>query len=262
MLYFANNAFDLNTNQYVTGGGGPQGVPGVKPAEDRIHAHDVWVDLQIASGSSNPQQVCLYWFLAKTGSSSYPDSFWNNCQIDYSLNQSPATSAGFNATAGTRVAGTLGYIPFSAYGATPMYNSSFRKIYKCIKKKTIDLASGAVEKVKYKLKVNKTFDKAYLHNLYNTGSITIPGATVFVMAIVRGSPQSILQDSGSGSVVTTSKAEVLMTMSANYTFSALGQNRVPYNTADLGFVSSVTAGTGITKLMGELNAALVEAQVL
>lgn len=257
-VQFTTNIFSLNPFQTNTGSSVLSSV--AQPTEDKVHCHKVYTDFQMANGSSEPAQVVLYWLLALKDAASDPDTEWNNTLTDYALGQSASTQAAYDG--GTRVTtgGTTGYPTYATYGETPTMCPSFRKQYKILKVKNYLLSSGSVEKVTYCVNVNRTFDKAALRRQNNLSSVAFPGATVYLMMIVRGSPVAVQSSGGTTDTVTTGSCEILTTINHTYTFSSLGGSRLAYNRADADFVGSV-AGGGLVKLMGELNAAVAEANV-
>lgn len=253
---FYTNIFALNPYQATTGG-----VLGAvaAPTEDKVHVHKVFTEMQMANASSEPAQVVLYFMIATKDTAQAPDAEWNTCLTQYALGQASASNTAFGGTLPVTPE-TVGYPTYATYGQTPMNNPSFRKQFKILRVKNYMMASGSVEKLTYCVNVNRTYDRVALARQNALGSLSMPGATVYVMIVVRGTPVAVQTAGGTTVAVTPGSAEIMTTISHTYTFSSLGGSRLPYNRVDPEFVSGVSGGT-IVKLMGELNAAVTEANV-
>lgn len=249
----ADAFYNLNPYQATTGSVAVSAV--ANPSQDQIHCHDCNVEIQLVNFHSAPATLQLFWITPKLASGNFPENdFDDNLQTGLRMGQVAGVQT--TDTSGTQSATVAGYSNKNVYGESMLACKPFMKAYRILKSKTYEMGSGGVEKVNYTIRCNKTFDKATLVRQSNnvSGYFAIPGSTVFLTAVLKGTPVDATNSSlVSDNIVTTSNPSIGFTIVQKYRFSTLGPSRLTYSRVDPQFASTFAGTTTKTSTMSEIN---------
>jgi len=231
-------AFDLNPNQTNTG----SGVFGTvtRPLQDRIICKHLTVDFQFSNASNAPCVVILYWLLSLKPQPTAPDSTWINLLTQRAMGIGSAGNA--SQSGGTITPGTAGAATYNLYGESPTSLPEFRKNYRILCERSYPMPSGHVQHVPYRVNFNKMYDKALASQYSAAGNVAYPGGTVYLMALVRGSPVQTQKSDGTDVAITTSNNTILFTSVSRYSYSTPTSRPNDINRVMPSFVGSVTGG--------------------
>lgn len=181
---FPTKIMDLNPNRYNTGSVlYTGGAAGVAPTNEKVHVKSVITDMQLYNITNAPIQVDLYYLLCKKPTANDPATDWN-ALLQLEADGIAAGTNASEAAGGALTSGNLGYPNFAMYGQTPLTCRSFRKVWKCIKKKFYTIAPGEVQRLKYRINFNKTINIAPLSVM--SSDYGLAGTTVTVLMVSRG----------------------------------------------------------------------------
>jgi len=245
----------LNPNKRASGDGSGLIPAGTNLETTKIFVKGVSYDFQIGNMTTVPVDVILYAVtprVACSWSESYnqlTDGALDDAQsiID---NYSPA-AVSLNPTdaGGVQTAGVFGKPALNHYGFTPFELSGFRKMYRRVFTKEINLAAGAFHKFEVRVALNKTFDEEVMETLRTETPLStgLKGASINWFCILRGSPV-IVKDAGGipffpNTSVTTSSAEIAWTCTRKITghfYSGATIGKVDYATTTFRVLSGTT----------------------
>jgi len=173
--------FSMNPNQNTTGG--VLFPPVTDPANDRIAIKNVNIDMQLTNFTSAAVTVDLYFLQAKVHTTETPTEVWRSLLV---REQMGTSDIGIPvASTGTRNDDAGAMIP-EYFGASPEQVPAWSKFFKIMKKRVIQLAGGATQKVGVTVVVNHVFAKEEISELNIDAVEIMAKETVICMAIARG----------------------------------------------------------------------------
>lgn len=223
--YYGLSALNPNYKDSGTSIAGNVGA-GAVGQNSRIFVDYITYDLQFVNSCTIPVELVIYGVVNRKSNEQFgysragaydqltagPLKDIDNCLLD--------TNSGWTATAnqasdaaGIQLAATFGKLTSkNTYGFTPFELQAFRKIYKGVFKRKIELAAGASHKMAIKICVKKWFSEAELLEQSLAGVYTIPYSTFSLFGVLRGSPV-VVKDAGGvpyvvNEAVTMGSAEV------------------------------------------------------
>lgn len=232
---FKDDVFAMNPYQANTGSGIFGSI--LAPSQDRIMCRSVRTKFMMANTSNAPCVVVLYWVLSKKAHQGNPFDRWTSFLSETALGQSTATQP--NQSDSSTGPGTTGVPTFAVYGQEPTTVRSWRNTFKLLRRKEYHMSFGAVQCINYSVAVNKMFDKT-VANQHNTLTSTgYPGGTVWLCAVVRGTPVdiSVVSTGADTPSVSTSNNEITWTGSVEYTYTGTPATRLDVNRVTQGFPS-------------------------
>lgn len=206
---FLMNPFKRDTTNVLTGGAG-----GNANLMTSMYIKSVTYEFQFANQSNYAADVILYCLTPrKTGANVGFSNAGKNTSgsADQTNGSSPVNTwiNSFNSQLGTELplgvqgvdaggvfsGATAGYPTANTHGNTPFMYASFRKSFKGLYKREINLAAGAVHKFEVVVHVNKWVKETEVNSATYANQFGIPGLTLDWEMIVRGSP-GVLQTDG------------------------------------------------------------------
>lgn len=238
---YYNNLMSFNPNLRATGDVAGFISQGNVMNVTRLHVKKIKYEIQIVNGSSHATDVVLYMVVPKKGGrgNQWVSAGWvpttAGCLTDMNaiISRYPGSTNAVQAqdTGVLDVNPVFGKTNSTIFGFSPFQLQAFRKEWKCLMKKEINLAGGAIHKLEITVDVHKTFDQEYLYDQYTNGNYALPYKTIQIFSIQRGSPVIVRQGDNSlptaeNSPVTTSAAYVGFTINkkihASFTDAVLG----------------------------------------
>lgn len=250
----------FNPNKRHTGDGAGLIASSTQLETSKLFVKNIFYDIQFANMTTVPVDIILYAVTPKTTVS------WNlayNQLTDGALqdarellaNYLPTTLYAVNPTDASGVAGPgiFGKPQLETVGFSPFELEGFRKMYKPLFKKELNVAAGAFHKFEIMVAVNKLFNEEIIETMRvrDPAGTGLPKTSINWFVIVKGSPV-IIRDTPTGPTiqpnnnVTTSQCEVAWTMTRKITGHYLTGNAVAktnYSATTYRFVS----GTSVLK---------------
>lgn len=186
--------FDTNPYQKTTGGQYYSGI--VNPSDDRVKLHKIRYKLEIGNFTAgSPMAVDMYLIGVNRDNDITPDVWWNDCLFSQALGQNSALQQNSVASITPRV----GYSNNTILDSRPFALPSWRKLFKVVDKRSVNLTSGGTYIQTWDLDFGgRVLEKEYLSGVTN---LHFKGITYFVMIVSRG---GLVLDSNNGSVSTSS----------------------------------------------------------
>lgn len=251
-------------NKKATGDGGVSMVTQGNTLETtKLFVKKITYEIQVVNPTNTPTDFVLYMTAHKKpvgggNTGAIPQPAWNqltvnpltDCQLV--IDNLPGATVAANATdaSGVQTSATFGKVTMDTYGFSPFQLQGFRKMFKPLLKKEVNLAPGAYHKFEICVYVNKVFNEEALEAMRNKNMTDIPGATFDIWGIVRGSPM-IVKDAGTGvpfainKSVTTSSAEIGWTTSRKiegHYFNSAMTTKIDYTMNNFRTISGTTTG--------------------
>nr|WAE43039.1 MAG: capsid protein [Cressdnaviricota sp.] len=182
-LYQAGTAYaELDPNRKVTGDQGSIIPPGYISANNPMLARSYAFNVCMANLSNLGAWVTLHLCMCKQATAEGPAECWQQGYVADTVGQSAtwAPPGAGGLTPGTAGAG-YNTFPF----AVPSDSLVFKKFWKIIETKEVDLAPAANAKVNFDVLANKVTRMEVLNNL-PPGTIAAANTTYVLMAIVKG----------------------------------------------------------------------------
>jgi len=170
----------LNPN-YLNTGSAYIPAAGV-PTTDMFVISSINMEFEITSWVDISQTVDLYFYVAKVGGQDTLETYWSRGYQQQGSGKSVATYL-----TSPLYSGVAGYGSIAEPYAKPTDTSEYIKDAWTLKNhRTYDLSSGATQKVKYAIAMNKLVKSSELDLAAADGNFTYPGLTCWVELIVRG----------------------------------------------------------------------------
>ena len=191
--------FDLNPYQTTNN---PQYGATLRPKDDRIILKHIEINMTVTNMSNAATIVDVYLLKCKSATNNNPFSCWNQGYLDTALNQATAVQ-------GTRTTtGVSGYPDNSFYDTKPKESPTFKRFWKILHTKCLDMSVDQTDKLDFSINYNKMLKKEYIANLQlasvvpsqaANNNLYMPG-TLFVMSVCRS---AVVQSENAGSNLTT-----------------------------------------------------------
>lgn len=255
---YYNNLFSMNPNIRATGDVIGQVAQGTVLNNTKLHVSKIKWDIQIVNGSSHATDVIVYAVIPKKGGKG---THWTGagysatsagCLTDLNsiISRYPgiSTATQANDAGGLQTNAGFGKTGQNIYGFSPFQIPAFGKEWKCVLKREINLAGGAIHKMEITGEIHKTFDQEFIYDQSTNGNYALPYKTIQFFAILRGSPVIVRENDGSlptaeNAPVTTSTGLVGFTVSKKIHGSfmtAAMSNKIDYALPSFRFVSGNT----------------------
>lgn len=253
---FAQNPFDMNPYQAMTGSGVLSSI--IQPAPDYCHITDALATYTISNFSAPAAvEVDCMWMLCKKNSNYSPGEMWSRALAAKALGQGvffqPTTiTAGaltgqvtgypqIGNNAGTSFGGAVPQTIGTSYvprGLTPFAEREFNKYWKCVQRRKFILQPGDSKKMICKIHYHKTLSKAFLSD---SGVNYLKGMTIIPLVVYR--PFPLKDTKAADSVVTIPSCEIGTIFDCKFNFQACksAEARLEYNRYNDQYVANTTA---------------------
>lgn len=151
---------------------------------DKVHVVEFSGECQMLNSTNFACEVDVYFVTPRRTQSFGCLTSWEYASEPYNN-----VSVGFNtALAGAAINSVTGYPSYLCYGARPNTSQSFKENFKILGVSNYLMAPGALQKMKLRILINKTFDKA---KVLSEAADYMPGS-IQVMFVVKGQVCAVL----------------------------------------------------------------------
>lgn len=221
---YARGLFHYNPELRAAGDYGTLITPeGTRRGGSKMYVKYISYEFMISNESTTPATLELYWVKPTGGGTNLQWGGTNTPLTEGCLG--PLTSiidqemlGVGNAVQNTLASGVTG-IPLqgkptlTTFGFNPFSIKGFGKAFKLVKKKIVELAASANEKISISIPIGKYYDESYVTNISQNSNGCIPYHTMQLFGILKGSPVIVKTGSAvdyslTDGACTTSQVEV------------------------------------------------------